>query len=168
MHAAPPPPSPPSPPTAAAPVRGSSRSRLRLLVVHEDGRFARGLALLLEGYGHRVETWPSGLAALERLCSDAPLPHLVLTSTRLPDVDAWSLVEALRTNPAFPRVPVALLAAADAAPHAGALVLPASARQVPGFLEALRSSLIDACASADAAPERWHPPECELSTNGWL
>jgi two-component system response regulator PilR (NtrC family) len=67
----------------------------KLLIVEDEEGLREALAAILEGAGHRVETAPDGLAALELLAHD-PQFDLVIADLRLPRMDGLELLRQVR------------------------------------------------------------------------
>lgn len=111
-----------------------------ILVVDDDDGVRDSLAWLLEGEGFHVDVAANGLEALARL-SRAPLPNLALVDLRMPVMDGVELIEALRRDSRFQRLPViAFSAASTVAPPAGVPLL-AKPIGIDRLLAAVRSHL---------------------------
>jgi CheY-like chemotaxis protein len=94
-----------------------------VLVVDDDDAIRESLTLLLEDEGYRVDSAANGreaLAVLERVV----LPAVALVDLRMPVMDGVQLIEALRCDSRYARMPViAFSAASTVAPPAGVPVL---------------------------------------------
>jgi CheY-like chemotaxis protein len=73
-----------------------------MLIRHTVGRF-------LEARGLSVVTATDGVAALEAL--KVIRPDIILTDLRMPRLDGYALIDALKANPETARIPVLVLAA---------------------------------------------------------
>ena len=70
--------------------------KLRILVVDDNQDVAESLALLLEIYGHQVQTANNGFTALE--IARAERPDVILLDIGLPEMDGYSVARALRQD----------------------------------------------------------------------
>ena len=77
-----------------------------LLIVDDDCRAAEALALMLRREGHEVETACDAGQALEHLRRTEP--DLVLLDLGMPRVDGMDLLEALKDDPRFAGMRVAV------------------------------------------------------------
>jgi signal transduction histidine kinase/ActR/RegA family two-component response regulator len=78
----------------SAPVeRGASR---RVLIVDDNDPAARGLALLLEHFGHRASIAHDGVSAIRAVQHEKP--EVVLLDIGLPDMDGYEAARAIRAN----------------------------------------------------------------------
>jgi CheY-like chemotaxis protein len=84
-------------PAPAAERAGSNGRPLRVLVVDDNVDAAASLALLLEAYGHAVQTAHDGRAALA-LAADF-VPQVVLLDIGLPGLDGYAVARQLRRQP---------------------------------------------------------------------
>ena len=73
-----------------------------MLIRHTVGRF-------LEARGFSVETATDGLAALEAL--KIVRPDIIFTDLKMPRLDGYALIDALKSNPETAGIPVLVLAA---------------------------------------------------------
>ena len=73
-----------------------------MLIRHTVGRF-------LEARGFSVETATDGVAALEAL--KMIRPDTIFTDLKMPRLDGYALIDALKANPETARIPVLVLAA---------------------------------------------------------
>ncbi|HKO20567.1 MAG TPA: response regulator [Acidobacteriaceae bacterium] len=71
---------------------------MRVLVVDDDEMSRELLSVLLDGHGYAVDTAESGEAALERLCSPAALPDVILSDMQMPGVSGPELAAKLRAE----------------------------------------------------------------------
>ncbi len=82
----------------------------RVLIVEDEEDVAFIVRFLLERHGFAVEHVADGRAALARIGAGA-VPDLVLMDLMLPFHDGLEIVERLRAQPAWARVPVLMLTA---------------------------------------------------------
>ena len=75
----------------------SAGNRLRVLIVEDNQDAAESLAMMLELWGHAVETASDGLAALELVARREP--DVVLSDLGLPGMDGYELARRLRQRP---------------------------------------------------------------------
>ena len=80
----------------------------RILVVEDEERLRRALAINLKAHGHTVEAVGDGAAAL-RAAASAP-PDLVIVDLGLPDLDGMEVVAGIR---GWSAVPIIILSARD-------------------------------------------------------
>ena len=73
-----------------------------MLISHTVGRF-------LEARGFSVETATDGVAALETLKTIRP--DIIFTDLKMPRLDGYALINALKANPETAGIPVLVLAA---------------------------------------------------------
>jgi signal transduction histidine kinase/ActR/RegA family two-component response regulator len=74
----------------------SERAR-HILVIEDNPDFRRGLRILLESWGHRVEAAATGSRGLE--VWRASRPDVVLIDLGLPDIDGYAVAQAVRSGP---------------------------------------------------------------------
>jgi two-component system response regulator GlrR len=77
----------------------------QILIVDDDARLLRLLALRLESEGYTVATAGSGAAALAAL--ERGRPQFVLTDMRMPELDGMELLTRIQDQ--YPGVPVAIM-----------------------------------------------------------
>jgi CheY-like chemotaxis protein len=84
----------------------------KVLIVEDDPDLLAAEELLLEGAGYKVVTARDGLEALERISKE--MPALILLDMRMPRMNGWEFVKALRSR--FADIPpiVVITAAEDA------------------------------------------------------
>ena len=78
-----------------------------ILVVDDDSVLRRLLATVLKLRGFRVMVAEDGVQALEVLGEKAHAVDLVLADIIMPQMDGWSLLEAIQSS--YPELPVILL-----------------------------------------------------------
>lgn len=87
----------------------------RILLVDDEPSIRVVLGAVLEDAGYVVDTAEDGLHALRQI--DTAVPDLVITDLRMPNMNGFELLEALRARlPAMPRVAISgefLAAAVD-------------------------------------------------------
>jgi CheY-like chemotaxis protein len=98
------------------------RTTRRVLVVDDDPdhRLLAQMALRQHANGTEVsvDAVPSGEDALaylrrEGAYADSPRPHLVLLDLRMPGLDGFGVLRAVRTDPELRDVPVVVLSSSD-------------------------------------------------------
>ncbi len=87
------------------------RERPRVLVVDAEPTSRAELRQLFEAQGLKAEEASDGRTALARLAES--LPDLVVLDPLLPHLDGFAVVEAIRENPAWERLPVLIVTARD-------------------------------------------------------
>ena len=80
----------------------------RILVVEDEERLRRALAINLKAHGHTVEAVGNGAAALRAAAAAAP--DLVIVDLGLPDMDGMEVVAGIR---GWSAVPIIILSARD-------------------------------------------------------
>ena len=86
----------------------TSRDAPHVLIVDDDTDILDALAELLAAHAVRVETAPSGFAALETLQRN-PLPSLVLLDIRMPGMSGWDVYTWMQRDPTTAGVPVVII-----------------------------------------------------------
>jgi len=79
-----------------------------ILVVDDSVNVRRFLSLTLEKAGYRVEQAQDGQAALEKLSTELPI-KAVICDVDMPNLDGFALLTRIKSNPAFARLPIAML-----------------------------------------------------------
>jgi len=85
----------------------AGRDRVRVLFVEDDPSVAQMYRLKLELDGYDVEVATDGEKALEIARSNAP--DIIFLDIRLPKLDGFGVLEALRKDPRTERLPVVIL-----------------------------------------------------------
>ena len=85
----------------------AGRDRVRVLFVEDDQSVAQMYKLKLELDGYDVEVVSDGEKALD--VARAGLPDIIFLDIRLPKLDGFGVLEALRKDPKTARVPVVIL-----------------------------------------------------------
>ena len=80
------------------------------LVVEDDEHIAQLLRFMLERGGYRVELAADGRAG-QQFIRTQPAPDIALLDMMLPFVDGLQLVQQVRVQPGWERVPVVMLTA---------------------------------------------------------
>jgi len=83
----------------------------RLLVVDDEPKLLRAIALDLKGEGYDVSTARSGNEALVSIAQR--LPDLIVSDIRMPGMDGYTLARRLRQNQSTALVPIVFLTAKD-------------------------------------------------------
>jgi DNA-binding NarL/FixJ family response regulator len=81
----------------------------RLLVVDDEAKLLRAVAVTLREEGYEVTTARSGAEAL--VAVNASVPDLIVSDIRMPGMDGYQLARALRSNPRTELIPVVFLTA---------------------------------------------------------
>jgi DNA-binding NarL/FixJ family response regulator len=81
----------------------------RLLVVDDEAKLLRAVAVTLREEGYEVTTARSGAEAL--VAVNASVPDLIISDIRMPGMDGYQLARALRANPRTELIPVIFLTA---------------------------------------------------------
>jgi len=84
---------------------------MRLLVVDDEPKLLRAIALDLKGEGYDVSTARSGNEALVSIAQR--LPDLIVSDIRMPGMDGYALARRLRQNQSTALVPIVFLTAKD-------------------------------------------------------
>lgn len=84
----------------------------RLLVVEDEPKLLRAIAVILRGGGYDVTTARNGAEALVRIAES--IPDLIVSDIRMPGMDGYQLARRLRDSPRTSLVPVIFLTAKDA------------------------------------------------------
>ncbi len=83
----------------------------RLLVVDDEPKLLRAIALDLKGEGYDVITARSGNEALVSVAQK--LPDLIVSDVRMPGMDGYALARRLRQNQSTALVPIVFITAKD-------------------------------------------------------
>lgn len=83
----------------------------RLLVVDDEPKLLRAIALDLKGEGYDVLTARSGNEALISIAQR--LPDLIVSDIRMPGMDGYALARKLRLNQSTALIPIVFLTAKD-------------------------------------------------------
>jgi CheY-like chemotaxis protein len=83
----------------------------RILVVDDDPDILALLRLHLAAAGYEVRTAADGIKAGYMVLAEPP--DLIITDVRMPDMDGFQLVSALRADTSLPYIPVIFLASAE-------------------------------------------------------
>ncbi len=131
----------PAAPQREWPGRASGDGRPVVMIVDDDAMSAELLAAYLDGSPVEVRRYLDGGEALQALRRDPPAA--LLLDVRLPTVDGWTVLRAVKEDPATAQVPVVLVTVVDE-PHRG-LAMGAS-----GYLvkPVTREDLLDVLARA--------------------
>jgi two-component system, OmpR family, alkaline phosphatase synthesis response regulator PhoP len=85
------------------------KSRKRVLVVDDQRYITELLGAVFEQLGFTVELAFDGQAALATIGHGAP--DVMVLDVRLPELDGWQVLEALRREPGTARLPVVMMSA---------------------------------------------------------
>jgi two-component system chemotaxis response regulator CheY len=78
-----------------------------ILVVDDHSTSQRLMSFILQQHGHTPVTAMNGRQALERLAEQQF--ELVITDLNMPELDGLALLQQMRANPRYHRIPVAIL-----------------------------------------------------------
>lgn len=81
----------------------------RLLVVDDEAKLLRAVAVTLRAEGYEVTTARSGAEALVSI--NASVPDLIVSDIRMPGMDGYQLARALRASPRTSLIPIIFLTA---------------------------------------------------------
>jgi CheY-like chemotaxis protein len=95
------------------PLELSDRMRHSVLVVDDDAALRHILTRFLRHEGFSVEAVTNGAEALAHLRGGAR-PDVILLDLRMPVMDGWAFRSAQRSEETLSRIPVIVLAGADA------------------------------------------------------
>ncbi|HYQ72236.1 MAG TPA: response regulator, partial [Gammaproteobacteria bacterium] len=87
---------------------------MKILVAEDEPGTRQMLSMYLEGKGHEVTSTGDGRAALESVRQSRP--DLLLLDVRMPVLDGWSVLKAIRKFE--PRLPILMITALDASADA--------------------------------------------------
>ncbi|HEX6289572.1 MAG TPA: response regulator [Herpetosiphonaceae bacterium] len=82
------------------------------MVVDDEDVLVEMIAALIEDLGYRAIIATNGREALAALEAEPEPPLLVISDVMMPQMNGVALAQAIKTNPRFQRVPVALMSAA--------------------------------------------------------
>jgi CheY-like chemotaxis protein len=85
----------------------AERELVRVLFVEDDRSVAQMYRLKLELDGYHVDVAPDGETAVEMAARD--LPDIIFLDLRLPKLDGFGVLEALRANPKTKKIRVVIL-----------------------------------------------------------
>jgi DNA-binding NarL/FixJ family response regulator len=83
----------------------------RVLVVDDEAKLLRAVAVTLREEGYEVTTARTGADALVRI--NEAIPDLVISDIRMPGMDGHQLARALRSSPRMALIPIIFLTAKD-------------------------------------------------------
>jgi len=101
----------PSTPRAPQPRREGGGGRPVVLIADDDARSAELLAAYLDGSPVEVRSVQDGEQALEAARREPPAA--LLLDIRLPTIDGWAVLRAMKADPATAHVPVVLVTVVD-------------------------------------------------------
>lgn len=83
----------------------------RLLVVDDEAKLLRAIAVTLREEGYDVMTASGGAEALVRI--NEAMPDLIISDIRMPGLDGYRLAHSLRSNARTELIPIVFLTAKD-------------------------------------------------------
>lgn len=83
----------------------------RLLVVDDEPKLLRAIAVDLKGEGYEVDVARSGIEALVYIAQK--LPDLIISDIRMPGMDGYEFARRLRRNESTSLIPIIFLTAKD-------------------------------------------------------
>src|SRR5437870_13357138 len=86
-------------------------SRPNVLVVEDEGKLARAIALYLRPRGYEVRTAANGAEALDRVAEHRP--DVIVSDIMMPVMDGYTLCRRLREDPSSRAIPFLFLTAKD-------------------------------------------------------
>jgi CheY-like chemotaxis protein len=99
------------PPAAAAPPREAAREQPRILVIDDDPTVRDLMMRYLSKEGFAVVTAANGIEGLNQ-ARDAR-PTVITLDVVMPDLDGWTVLAALKGDPALADIPVVLVTIVD-------------------------------------------------------
>ncbi len=100
------------------------KMKQRIMVVEDDTDLRDSLRELLQGEGYEVEECENGMEAIRALVEQGHRPCIILLDLRMPHVNGFEVLKALRSADLSHRAPVFVMtAAADSAVPPGVPVL---------------------------------------------
>ena len=123
------------------------RPGITVLVVDDDDAFRDALALLIETFRVHVRTARDGVEALDLIAADPP--DLILCDLRMPRLDGFALVRALRADRRLQSIHVVAITglslpadvtAAREAGFDGHVVKPITAEMIDRILDRVRAA----------------------------
>ena len=140
----------------------SGTAKPKILVIDDDATFIETFAAAVQARGLECLVALDGRSGLE--LARAARPAAIALDVRLPDLDGWKVMEALRAEPATAQIPVCFISASPetdrglALGAAGYLTKPASADELARVVDAL---LPRAGAAVQALVVEADPDEAE-------
>jgi DNA-binding response OmpR family regulator len=88
-----------------------TENRANVLIVEDEPKLARAMALYLSARGYEVRTAAHGADALEHVARSRP--DLIVADIMMPVMDGYTLCRRLRSDPASCTIPILFLTAKD-------------------------------------------------------
>lgn len=89
-----------------------------LIFLFEDDEIVSNLIIFrLEREGYEVKNFPDGQIAMASIMQDAP-PNLVITDIFMPFNSGYTLIEAMRDQPTWAKIPILVLTSVNNEEHA--------------------------------------------------
>src|SRR5262245_51802712 len=83
-----------------------------ILIVEDDDGIRAALVEVVEDFGYLARNAVDGAEALAEMRREPP--RLVVTDLRMPRLNGWELIEAMRSEPLLRRIPVVAMSASPA------------------------------------------------------
>jgi len=92
-----------------------AKTKTTILIIEDDVTVSENIALILEmeGFGVQVASdGPTGLAMIRR-----KRPHLILCDILMPEMDGYSVIESIKKNPFYAKIPFLFISALNERDH---------------------------------------------------
>lgn len=80
-----------------------------ILLIEDNADMLQALTEALEINQHQVLPAQTGAEGLFILQEQSPLPDLIITDVRMPQMDGLTFLETVRSTPAWANIPIALM-----------------------------------------------------------
>jgi chemosensory pili system protein ChpA (sensor histidine kinase/response regulator) len=97
-------------------IRSVPNQRLAL-VVDDSASIRRQTQMLVERAGLKAMIASNGAEAIELLSSGEHHPDIIISDIEMPQVDGWGLLEFVKTNVDFSKIPMVMVTSLDADHH---------------------------------------------------
>lgn len=86
-----------------------SKTKTTILIIEDDVTVSENIALILEMEGFSVRVAPDGLTGLAMIRRKRP--HLILCDILMPGMDGYSVIESIKQNPFYAKIPFLFISA---------------------------------------------------------
>jgi len=86
----------------------------RVMVVDDSPTIVKFVSFSLRAKGYKVVTACDGMDALEKLSSLKPEIDMLITDLNMPNIDGYELIESIRLNPKYTKLPIIILSSEEA------------------------------------------------------